>query len=643
MGSGVARESRAMKKILLVALILCWSHLANATYEIVHIEPAFWWVGMTSPKLQLLVHGENIAHLEPQVDYPGVVISDVHRVENNNYLFVDLELGHDVKPGKFSLRFTKDAELVISESYELRERVTNSADRPGFGPQDVIYLIAPDRFANGNPANDHIPALAEGANRQDPNGRHGGDLQGLLDHLDYIAGMGFTQLWLNPVLQNNQPKYSYHGYAITDFYQIDGRYGSNALYLTLSQEAQKRGIGLIMDMVLNHSGSAHWWMADLPTPDWINNRGVFTPTSHKREALHDPHGVVLDQEAFSSGWFVPSMPDLNQRNPFLATYLIQNSIWWVEYAALSGIRVDTYSYSDKDFLTQWTQRLISEYPNLNIVGEEWSLNPAIVSYWQRGKDTHDGYVSYLPSVMDFPLQNAVVSGLLQEESWESGLTQIYDTIAADFIYADPYNLVVFPDNHDMDRIVTQLDEQYDLYQMAMVYFLTTRGIPQIFYGTEILMSNPDSNSHGIIRSDFPGGWPDDKVNAFTGKGLTENQNNAIEFLRQLLNWRKNSMAVHRGELTHYVPQNKTYVYFRHYDDRNGEMVMVVLNKNEDSVSLDTRRFYQFLGVGAKGIDVISGNEYDLSRKVHLQPRSALVLEVKPGKASKSNFKSSLPE
>ncbi len=609
---------------LLFLIALCWSSAASAGYKIKHLEPAFWWAGMESNFLQLLVHGENIAELEPVIKYPGVEIKQIHRVANVNYLFVDLWLADAVKPGELPIEFIRDGKPAITVSYPLHEREPDSASRQGFTPADVIYLITPDRFANGDQSNDEVAGLSEGVDRADQNGRHGGDLQGIIEHLDYIADMGFTQLWLNPVLQNAQPTYSYHGYAITDFYEVDARFGSNALYRQLAQQASQRGVGLIMDMVLNHSGSRHWWMTDLPTPDWINNGGEFTPTSHKRESLHDPHGVDDDREVFSSGWFVPSMPDLNQRNPFLANYLIQNSIWWVEYAGLSGIRVDTYSYSDKTFLSRWTQRLMAEYPHFNIVGEEWSLNPSIVAYWQRGKKTHDRYQSYLPSVMDFPLQNAVVEGLTAKESWSSGLVKLYETLAADFVYADPYNLVVFPDNHDMDRIYPALGEDDRLWRIALTYFLTTRGIPQIFYGTEIQMSHSGSGDHGAIRAEFPGGWPGDSVNGFSGEGLSAGQKNAKAFLQGLLTWRKTSPAIHYGELTHYAPENETYVYFRHYED---DLVMVAINKSGDAIALGTERFHRFLKGRSVARNIITGSQHSLTHPLEVEARSAHVFEI----------------
>jgi glycosidase len=618
--------SSHIRSALLVVLMLTGISLqAHAAYEIKHLEPAFWWVGMQETGLQLMLHGDNIAELEPSLAYPGVTLLATEKVENPNYLFINLQLAADLKPGEFSLILSKAGKLVANYPYKILARQKGSAQRQGFSAEDVIYLITPDRFANGDASNDQLDSLQEGPNRSFKGGRHGGDIQGVIDHLPYLADMGFTQLWLQPVLQNDQANYSYHGYSITDFYQVDKRFGSNELYKTLREKAGEKGLGLIMDMVLNHIGSEHWWMQDLPSKDWINNGGEFTPTSHRREALHDPHGTAQDLQQFASGWFVPTMPDLNQRNPLLAKYLIQNAIWWVEYAGLSGIRVDTYSYSDKDFLAHWSLHLMQEYPQLNIVGEEWTTNPAMVAYWQSGTKRHDDYVSSLPSVMDFPLQNALVSSLKEGETWATGLRKLYETIASDFLYGDPGNLVVFPDNHDMSRIYTQLDEDDALYKIALSYFLTTRGIPQIFYGTEILMANPGTDDHGIIRTDFPGGWPGDVQNAFTGKGLSDKQLNAQNHLKQLLNWRKSSDAIKFGKLTHYAPEKGTYVYFRHWQDN---VVMVAINKNSQTTELELARFSQFLSAKDKAQDVMSGELINLDKSINLAPRSVIILDIK---------------
>jgi glycosidase len=483
-------------------------------------------------------------------------------------------------------------------------------------------LITADRFANGDPENDSTPNLKEKVNRNNKDGRHGGDIQGIIDHLDYIEEMGFTQIWLNPMLENNHPKYSYHGYSTTDYYQIDARFGGNSLYISLSEEAHKRGIGIIKDIVLNHCGSEHWWMKDLPSKDWINNEGNYRQTSHNRVSLHDIHTTNSETSNFVDGWFVPTMPDLNHKNVFMATYLIQNSIWWIEYANLSGFRIDTYPYHDKTFISDFGKRLIDEYPNFNFVGEEWSLNPAIVSYWQKDSPRYDNYISHTPSMMDFPLNSALAISLQEKESWNSGLIKIYETLSNDFLYGNPYSLVVFADNHDMERIYTQLNEQLSLYKMAMTYIYTTRGIPQVYYGTEILLKGPPD--HGTLRTDFPGGWDSDKINGFNGFGLTNEQMEAQRFTKQLLHWRKNNLAITKGTLTHYLPQNGVYVYFRKYKK---ELVMVLINNNISDASVSSKRFYEILDDKTQGISVLKKQVYDLSNNIHVPGKTALVLDL----------------
>ena len=459
-------------------------------------------------------------------------------------------------------------------------------------------------------------------NRLKKNGRHGGDIQGIIDHLDYISDMGFTQIWLNPVLENDQHTYSYHGYSTTDYYNIDARFGNNELYKVLSKEAKKRGIGLVMDLILNHIGSEHWWMKDLPTIDWINNDGKFVRSNHIHESVHDPHLVESQRDLFTSGWFVETMPDLNQNYTFLANYLIQNSIWWIEYADLSGFRIDTYPYIDKNFLSIWSKRIATEYPRFNFVGEEWSSNPTMVSYWQKGSNRYDGYDSYIPSMMDFPLQEALVNGLLGSEDWNSGIVDIYRVISNDFQYGDPHNLVVFAGNHDMKRIYSQLNEQMDLYKMAMTIINTVRGIPQIYYGTEIAMSS--TGDHGALRKDFPGGWPGDKVNAFTGISLNNKELEAQNFIRKLLNWRKENIAITMGNMIHYPVKNGIYVYFRSY---NEALVMVIINNNKRSKRIDPNRFNEVIAEKKQGISILDNKVYDLTTKINLPGKGALILEV----------------
>jgi neopullulanase len=613
-----------LRKWLAVLMLALASTTAVAADRVVRVEPSSWWVGMKDDRLQLLVHGDRVADLAPRLTYPGVSITGVERVENPNYLFVNLRIAPETQPGSFRIEFLKGRAKAGSRSYVLNAREQGSAERKSFGPQDTIYLIAPDRFANGDPSNDTVKGLPDGLNRSQPLGRHGGDLKGVSNNLDYLAGMGYTQLWLNPVLENNQPEVSYHGYAITDFYKVDPRFGTNEGFRQLVADARQRGVGMIMDMVLNHCGSTHWWMKDLPSRDWFNNDSTFAPTSHVRETLQDSHATNVDRRTFSDGWFVATMPDMNQRNPYLATYLIQNSLWWIEYAGLSGVRVDTYSYSDRVFLTEWSRRVTQEYPQLNIVGEEWSSNPTTVAYWQRGRNPPDGYVSYLPSLFDFPLQEAVAMGLKEPEGWGTGLRRIYKVLAQDSVFPDPYNLVTFHDNHDMSRMLTALGERQDLNRMALAFVLTTRGIPQLFYGTEVLMSNAGTEDHGIIRSDFPGGWPGDTKNAFTGQGLSDDERAMQEYTRKLLQWRHTAPAIRDGKLTHYVPTDGVYVYFRHAAAQN---IMVILNNADEARTVDTRRFQESIGSATTGRDVLSGQPHEFAEGVSVPARSATILEL----------------
>ena len=595
---------------------------SSETYHINHLEPPFWWVGMADNKLQLMVHGKNISDLEPEIFHTGIEINQVHRLSNPNYLFIDLFLSEEAMPGEFDIIFNEEGQPKTKYNYTLLKREPDSDGRQGFSPADVIYLITPDRYANGDPGNDSSSQLKEKQNRLKKNGRHGGDIQGIIDHLDYISDMGFTQIWLNPVLENDQHTYSYHGYSTTDYYNIDARFGNNELYKVLSKEAKKRGIGLVMDLILNHIGSEHWWMKDLPTIDWINNDGKFVRSNHIHESVHDPHLVESQRDLFTSGWFVETMPDLNQNYTFLANYLIQNSIWWIEYADLSGFRIDTYPYIDKNFLSIWSKRISTEYPRFNFVGEEWSSNPTMVSYWQKGSNRYDDYDSYIPSMMDFPLQEALVNGLLGNEDWNSGIVDIFRVISNDFQYGDPHNLVVFAGNHDMKRIYSQLNEQMDLYKMAMTIIITVRGIPQIYYGTEIAMSS--TGDHGALRKDFPGGWPGDKVNAFTGISLNNKELEAQNFIRKLLNWRKENIAITMGNMIHYPVKNGIYVYFRSY---NEALVMVIINNNKRSKRIDPNRFNEVIAEKKQGISILDNKVYDLTTKINLPGKGALILEV----------------
>jgi glycosidase len=571
----------------------------------------------------LMVHGPQLADLEPTLSYPGVRIERVTRVANRNYLFIDVEVGADARPGQFELAF-KDGKKRVSYAYQLKARASGSAQREGFGSKDAIYQVMPDRFANGNPANDSVPALADKLDRANGSGRHGGDIEGIIDHLDYIAGMGFTQIWPTPLVENAMPSYSYHGYAATDHYRIDARYGSNEDFVRLSTEAGKRGIGIIQDVVLSHIGAGHWWMKDMPTPDWTNHDGKFVPTRHHRVAVQDPYASEEDKRNFTTGWFTEGMPDLNQTNPLVATYLIQNNIWWIEYAGLSGLRIDTYGYSDGAFLTEFTQRLMAEYPRLNMVGEEWHKSPAVVSHWQKGKVNFDGYRSSLPSLMDFPMTE-VMRSALADTTPGSGFGDVYETLSLDYLYPDPGNLVLFEGNHDIARLFSVVGEDLNLYKMDIAFVMTMPRIPQFYYGTEMLMtSETKERNDASYRRDFPGGWAGDSVNAFTGAGLTPQQREAQAFVRKLVNWRKGQSVIHHGKMMHYGAEDGTYVYFR-YDGH--KKVMVAFNKNPAPAVLPVARFGEMLAGVVSGHDVISDQTFKLDKALTLPGRSVLILEL----------------
>jgi neopullulanase len=618
-----------MKKIccILALLLVCTtanSFLSAQEYLLDRVEPPFWFTGMKHQQLQLMIHGNRLGELEPVLQYPGVVIDSIIRLTNKNFLFIYLNINPETRNGSFLVSFKKGKETKATYTFKMEARKPGSSNRMGFSNSDVIYLITPDRFANGDPANDRMPGMSEKPNRTDRNGRHGGDIQGVINHLNYIADMGFTALWLNPVLENNQPNASYHGYSMTDFYKTDPRFGTNEDYIELSRQTEKRGIKLIMDQVMNHCGSEHWWMKDMPAADWIHNGGKFSPTNHRRSTLNDPYAAPFDRNAFVNGWFVPTMPDMNQENHLLGDYLIQNSIWWIEYAGLSGIRHDTHPYAGKEFMARWTCRIMDEYPNFNIVGEEWSENPAIIAKWQKGKQNPDGYVSCLPSLMDFPIQMSLSRALTEPESWNTGYIRLYEMLANDFLYKDPYNLVVFPDNHDVDRFYTQVNNDIGLFKLGITYVLTIRGIPQIFYGTEILLKNEGRGDHGLIRSDFPGGWTGDLTSGFTGEGLDKDQQEAKAFMRTLLNWRKNNPVIHAGKLMHYSPANGLYVYFR-YDKT--KKVMIALNKSEKPIRINPVLYPEMLDGMVSGTDILTGRSGNIAEWI-IPGKTPVVIELK---------------
>ena len=618
-----------------------------------HVEPPNWWVGMKNSTLQLLVHHDNIGTHNVSIEYPGVTITEVHKAKSPNYLFVDVNISSATEPGVFDLVFKDDVGNEQKHTYELKSRAKESNEYVGFNSSDAVYLITPDRFANADPSNDTFESMNEkNVDRSSDYARHGGDIKGITKHLDYIAEMGFTAIWSCPLLTNDMYKWSYHGYAITDLYEIDPRFGTLSDYIELSSKAKEKGIKLIMDQVANHCGVEHWWMDDLPFEDWVNHQkafedlpgdietmrtpdgeydwdrlnSYFTNSNHRRTTNQDMYASEYDRRGNNEGWFVPFMPDLNQRNPFMAKYIIQNSIWWIETADLGGIRQDTYPYPDKDFMSAWAGAIMTEYPNFNIVGEEWSYNPLLIGYWQEGANNKDGYDSNLRSTMDFAMQQLIVDGIKQDESWDRGLVKIYEGLANDFAYPTPKDIMIFPDNHDMSRIYTQMDGDLINTQMALATILTLPRTPQIYYGTEILMNDFEKpGDHGLIRTDFPGGWNGDTINAFTGEGLNEDQQSMQSFLKTILNFRKNSKAIHDGKTVHFSPFLGTYILCRILDD---ETVVLVLNKNSEPLTIDLKRYTE-IGLDGKQLNnVLTGETLEWNEELTLNAKGVLLLTTK---------------
>lgn len=612
----------SIKQLVTVFLFGFFISTSLFAQEIERIEPPNWWVGMNNPSLQILLYGDDIGALTPVISHANVQLKKVQSVENPNYLFLDLLLADDMAATTVNIDLLKGNKIVKRIEYAFLDREAGLTAN-GFDSSDVMYLITPDRFANGDTSNDEILGMREGLDRSFDGGRHGGDIKGILNNIDYIKELGFTAIWLNPILENDMDTYSYHGYAATDFYKVDARYGTNEEYKKLCQIAQSKGVKIIMDMILNHSGSEHWFVKDPPTSKWINNNNTFKPTSHKRTTHQDPYASEYDKKAFVDGWFVDTMPDLNQREALMATYLIQNTLWWIEYAGINGIRMDTYPYPDKNFMSDWTAAVMDQYPNFNIVGEEWSLNPVVVSFWQRGKVNSNGYVSSLPSVMDFPIQDTFNRSLVAPENWNSGWINVYEMLGNDHLYPDPSNLVIFPDNHDMDRFFTQINYDFDLFKMGMVYFSTLRGIPQFYYGTEILMKN-EKEGHGQIRSDFPGGWKGDMINGFTGKGLTTQEQEAKALTTKLLNWRKEKAVIHTGKLMQFAPEDGVYSFFR-YNEK--ETVMIIFNKNDKETAVSMDKYNEMIGDKSNAFDVLNDRRFSLESILRIPPKTALILEI----------------
>jgi glycosidase len=612
-----------MKKLFLLFLIFTTSSMFA---QIERIEPPFWYEGMKNPELQIMFYGKNIAQFEVSVSN-SISITNVKKTENPNYLFVTITT-KNIKANDCEFTFKEKNKIAFTQKYSIKKRRENSAQRQSYNASDMMYLIMPDRFSNGKNENDSSNSTIEKFNRDLPGGRHGGDIQGIINHLDYLQELGVTTIWNTPLCEDNEASYSYHTYAQTDVYKIDPRYGTNEDYARLAAELHKRKMKLVMDYVTNHWGISHWMMKDLPTKDWIHQFENYTQTNHKRTVIHDINASKIDTKICLDGWFVPTMPDLNQSNPLMLNYLIQNAIWWIEYADLDGFRVDTFNYSDPAGIAKWTKAITDEYPNFNIVGEVWMQSQAQMAYWQ--KDSKIGaiqnYNSNLPSVMDFTLLGALNSAFNEDDgSWDKGMVKLYDNFSNDFLYPNVNNLLIFAENHDTQRFNHTYNNDFQKYKMAMAVLATVRGIPQLYYGSEIGMAGNKDKGDADIRQDFPGGWEGDSNNAFSKEGRTSMQNDYFDFTSKLFRWRKTKGAVHFGKMTHYIPEDNTYVYFR-YDEK--ETVMVIINNSKENKSIKTSRFSENIGKYNFGEDVITDKTIDLTKEITLEPKSVLILELK---------------
>jgi glycosidase len=618
-----------MSRILATFLICCFLGIQQVfPASVERVEPPFWWAGMKNPALQLMVHGAGIGATLPDIKFQGVTLKS-YKPSGDNYLFIDLELSKQVVPGQFTIDFVKDGKAVANCRYELKKRDPDKGKKAGFNTADAIYLLMPDRFSNGNPANDNVTGMSEQADRKNLDGRHGGDLVGISNHLDYIKDLGFTTVWINPVLENNMPKYSYHGYAITDYYKVDPRYGTNAEYVALIQKAHNMGLKVVMDMVFNHCGSGHWWMNDMPATDWVHQWPEFTRSNYRGGVVTDPYASDYDSRKMLDGWFDVTMPDLNQQNSQMANYLIQNSIWWIEFSALDGIRQDTYPYADAAFMSEWMKRVLEEYPKFKIVGEVWLSNPSQVAWWlhNSGMKNRDGkepsYESNLTNAFDFPLTFALQQAVTEEDGWSNGMAKLYEVLSQDFLYSKPEDLITFADNHDIDRMASKLKTPENV-RMAMAFLCTTRGFPLFYYGSEIMMKGWADEGHGTIRRDFPGGWAGDSTDIFSKSNLTKEQSATYDYLKTLLNWRKSNATVQKGNLTHYIPENGIYVYFRKLGKA---AVMVIMNNNKDAKNVDMARFNGDLKGFVKGYDVMAKGKLPDLKNISIDGKTARIIEL----------------
>ena len=601
----------------------------QAATKIDHIEPENWYVGMKNSSLQLMVYGKNIRDSRVSVDYPGVKIDSLVRLDSPNYLFVYLNLS-GAKPGNMVLNI--DGKKV---NYPLKARTMSGDKRIGFDNSDVLYMLMPDRFASGR----NITKPMKGLNpyvvdRSKPSLRHGGDLEGVRQHLDYFNQLGVTALWFTPVLENNLPdmnsQSSYHGYATTNYYRVDPRFGTNEDYARLVAEAHAKGLKVVMDMIFNHCGYDHPWVKDMPSKDWFNTPewmkkgdGYYLQTSYKLTPVLDPYASKVDKRETVDGWFVRSMPDLNQKNPHVMTYLIQNSEWWIETVGIDGIRMDTYPYADRKAMSQWMKILNEEYPNFNTVGETWVTEPAYTAAWQ--KDSKLSKVnSYLKTVMDFSFYDKINLAKHEEtDAWWKGLNRIYNSLCYDYLYENPSSVMAFIENHDTDRFLENGKDTLALKQ-ALALLLTINRIPQLYYGTEVLMNGTKEVTDGNVRCDFPGGFAGDKHNAFTAEGRTKAENAMFNWLSKLLKWRRNNMVITKGKQIQFIPYKGVYVIARQWNDQT---ILTILNGTSQPVTLPLDRYAEVIGNHQEAKDVISGRKVKLGSELQLKARDTKVIEL----------------
>ena len=607
--------------ILLVLLFGC-SPVYAATV-IKKVVPAFWWAGMKNPELQVLLYGEHIAFAEVSISSEDITLQEVVKLENPNYLIVYLNIS-EAAPQTFNMILKQGKKQTVIP-YELKERKPDSSQIEGFNSSDVLYLIMPDRFANGDSSNDIISGMLEArVDRNASFARHGGDFKGIEKHLDYIADLGVTSIWLNPIQENDMKEGSYHGYAITDYYQADRRFGNNEEFRNLVDQAHAKGMKVVMDMIFNHCGSENYLYKDMPSKDWFNFKGNYVQTSFKTATQLDPYASDYEKKIAVDGWFSQVMPDFNQRNRHVATYLIQSSIWWIEYAGINGIRQDTHPYADFDMMAHWCKAVNEEYPKFNIVGETWLGSNVLISYWQKDSKLTYPKNTYLPTVMDFPLMEHMNRAFDEETTdWNGGLCRLYEYLSQDIVFADPMNLLTFLDNHDTSRFYRSEADTKNLnrYKQALVFLLTTRGIPQIYYGTEILMAADKANGDGLLRCDFPGGWQNDTHNYFDAANRTPLQNEAFSYLKKLLQWRKGNEVIAKGKLKHFAPSKGIYAYERKQGDKS---VVVLLNgtDREQTISLDT---YREILPDTSAYNVLEDKKVELGKDLTLPSRGIYLL------------------